>query len=219
MTRTDAGFFRQMIDLLPDGSPAPLISGWVQNHRILPASTPFPGYWDNARTPYLIEFQDDMSPYSKIQHSATMKARKLGFTAGAENVVGYWMFEYPTACEYVTATDDLAEDWATKRFEPLVDSLGMRHRFVASMNAAKSRRTGDKVFKKQVVGGYLDIISAQSKAAQRAGDIRVLVRDEIDGPRGSLSTGEGKWLEVNKGHTNSWGPRKKILDFSSPTTY
>ena len=84
-------------------------------------------------------------------------------------------------------------------------------------NDAKSRRTGDKVFKKEVVGGYLDIISSSSKKALRAGDIRVLVRDEIDGRAALLVSGEGYWTDVNYGHTASWGARKKVMDFSSPT--
>jgi len=218
MTRTDREFFRKELELLPDDAPPRLISEYVQGRRIMPPDTPFPGYWSNARTPYLIELMDDMSPYSPVQHSITMKARKLGCTAAAENVVAYWVDANPTAVEYVTATDELAEDWSTRRWDPVVDSLGFRHKMAAQTNLAKSRRTGDKVFKKEFVGGYLDIISSSSKKATRAGDIRVLVRDEIDGRPPLLVSGEGYWTEVNYGHTASWGARKKVMDFSSPTT-
>jgi len=217
MTTADRTFFRKEIDLLPDHAPARLISEFVQGRRVMPPDTPFPGYWDNARTPYLVEIMDDLSPFSPVQHSITMKARKLGVTAAAENVVGYWQFENPTACEYVTATDELAEDWSTRRFDAMVDSMGFRHLIASQTNEAKSRRTGDKVFKKEVVGGYLDIISSSSKKALRAGDIRVLVRDEIDGRAALLTSGEGYWTDVNFGHTASWGARKKVMDFSSPT--
>jgi phage terminase large subunit GpA-like protein len=219
MTTTDRAFFRDMFDLLPDSVPPRLISEYVDGRRILPPSTPFPGYWQTSRTEFSREIMDDMSPYSPITHSVTMKARKLGITAAAEAVIGYWVDANPTAVEYVTATDELAEDWSTRRWEPLVDSMGFRNKIAAQVNSAKSRRTGDRTFKKQFMGGYLDIISAQSMAARRAGDIRVLVRDEIDGPRAKLSSGEGRWLEVNFAHTASWGARKKVMDFSSPTTF
>jgi phage terminase large subunit GpA-like protein len=218
MNSSDRSFFRKEVDLLPDHAPARLISEFVQGRRVMPPDTPFPGYWDNSRTPYLVEIMDDLSPFSPVQHSITMKARKLGVTAAAENVVGYWCFENPTACEYVTATDELAEDWSTRRFDAMVDSMGFRHLIASQTNEAKSRRTGDKVFKKEVVGGYLDIISSSSKKALRAGDIRLLVRDEIDGRAPLLVSGEGYWTEVNFGHTTSWGARKKVMDFSSPTT-
>jgi phage terminase large subunit GpA-like protein len=46
----------------------------------------------------------------------------------------------------------------------------------------------------------------------------VLFIDEVDGVEKLLSTGEGKWVEVLMGHTFSWGARKKIAMFSSPTT-
>ena len=216
MTHSDREYFRKELDLLPDDAPPRLISEYVQGRRIMPPDTPFPGYWDNHRTPYLVEIMDDISPYSPIQHSITMKARKLGCTAAAENVVAYWVDANPTAVEYVTATDELAEDWSTRRWDPVVDSLGFRHKMASQVNTAKSRRTGDKVFKKEFVGGYLDIISSSSKKALRAGDIRVLVRDEIDGRPPLLVSGEGYWTDVNYAHTSSWGARKKVMDFSSP---
>lgn len=216
---TDATWFRQQIARLPDDVPPRLISEYVQGRRVMPGDTPFPGLWDNARTPYLVEIQDDMSPYSPIQHSITMKARKLGMTAASENVVCYWLFANPTAVEYVTATDELAKSWAAQRLEPVINSMGYRGMLKGANENPKSRSTGDKTLSKQVPGGYLNIVSAQSMMALRAGDIRVLIRDEIDGVRAHLSlTGEGRWLEVNYAHTNSWGARRKVMDLSTPTT-
>ena len=207
-----------MIDLMPLDSPPNLISEYVQGRRIMPTDTPFPGYWNNRRTPYLVEIMDDLSPYSPIQISVTMKSRKLGVTAAAENVCAYWMDASPTRVEYVTATADLAEDWATKRLEPVIDSLGFRHKMIASINNPKSRRTGDKIFSKQFIGGSLNIISAGSMLARRSGDIRVLLVDEIDGVPMLTTTGEGNWLEILLGHQVSWGARKKAMLFSSPAT-
>jgi phage terminase large subunit GpA-like protein len=218
MIASDVQFFRQVINLLPADLPPRLISEYVQGRRIMPSGTPFPGRWDNSLTPYWIEVMDSMSPFSPIRHGVLMKPRKMGATAVAENVAAYWVDANPTAVEYTTATDDLAEDWSTKRWDAVVDSLGFRHKFVAQTNVAKSRRTGDKVFKKQYMGGYFDIISNKSMAAKRAGDYRVQINDEIDGSTPNLVTGEGKWLELLHGHVTSWGDRAKIFDFSSPTT-
>jgi phage terminase large subunit GpA-like protein len=160
---------------------------------------------------------DSMSPFSPIRHGVLMKPRKMGATALAECIAAYWVDANPTALEYTTATDDLALDWSTKRWEHVVDSLGFRHKLVAQ-TIAKSRRTGDTVFKKEYMGGYFDIISHFSMAARRAGDYRVQINDEIDGGAPTLSSGEGRWLEVLHGHVTSWGERAKIFDFSSPTT-
>jgi phage terminase large subunit GpA-like protein len=217
MIASDVRYFRQIADLLPADPPPRLISEYVQGRRIMPSGTPFPGPWDNARTPYWVEIMDSMSPFSHIRHGVLMKPRKMGATALAECIAAYWVDANPTALEYTTATDELAQDWSTKRWEHVVDSLGFRHKLVAQ-TIAKSRRTGDTVFKKEYMGGYFDIISHFSMAARRAGDYRVQINDEIDGGAPTLSSGEGRWLEVLHGHVTSWGERAKIFDFSSPTT-
>lgn len=220
MNASDVAFFRAQVALMPDDAPPRLVSEFVESRRIMPTSSPRPGPWDNRYTAYLVEIMDDLSPYSPIQHSVTMKARKLGVTSAVENVLLYWIAACPTAIEYVTATEEVADSWAAERLEPALDSMGLRQRFVSPIVNAKSRRTGDKAMRKQFAGGYLEITSAGSMIARRGGDIRVLIRDEIDGPKASLATttGEGRWLDINRAHTMSWGARRKIMDLSSPTT-
>ena len=186
----------------------------------MPPGTPFPGFWENSRTPYSIEIMDNMSPLSPVMYESVMKGVQLGLTAQAENVIGYWMDESPTAILYVTATDDLLEKWSSTRLEPLIDSIGMRKKiyFQADMDV-KSRRTGDKVFRKEYSGGALRMASAQSPAGLRSDSIRVLVLDEIDGAPKMLRTGEGVWLDVAYARTDAWGARKKIMEYSTPTTF
>jgi phage terminase large subunit GpA-like protein len=219
MIASDIAFWFATADTLHDYQAPRLISSYVDGHRSMPKGiSRFPGLWDTRRSEYSREIMDDMSPFSGIQVSVTMKGRKLGITAAAENVVGYWMSANPASLEYITATDDLAKDWSIKRLEPLIDSLGFRHKLTHETTNKKTRRTGDTVFQKQVIGGFLDIISAGSSMARRAGDIRVLVIDEIDGRDATLTTGEGYWLDILEAHTSSWGTLKKIMEFSSPTT-
>lgn len=218
MIAHDIEFFREMNALLPDQRPPSLISEYVEGRRNLPTNTPFPGPWRNSRAPYLVEIMDCMSPYSPIQRVAVMKPRKVGLTTGSEGVVAYWLDANPTEILYVTASDNLALDWATKKLPPLIDSLGFRHKITASTESAKSRRSGDSTYRKEVIGGALDITSARALMARRALDKRVLIIDEVDGVPAMTTTGEGNWIEVLEGHTISWGARKKILLFSSPTT-
>lgn len=218
MSKEDAVFFREMVALRPSDAPPRLISEYVQGRRMLPLNTPFPGLWDNARTPYLVEFMDDMSPFSPIQHSVTMKARKIGFTTGAENIAAYWTDAYPTDWAYVSASEDLVKDWSERKFDTVIDTMGFRHKITAQSGLRQTRRTGDTGTRKEFVGGCADFYSARSKMATRAQDKRVLIRDEIDGVPVMMSSGEGNWLEVNEAHANSWGSRRKICDLSSPTT-
>jgi len=220
MTKSDRDFFLAEIRKRPTKPPAERISEYVQGRRIMPSSTPFPGLWDNRRTPYAVEIMDNMSPHSPVIRTVVMKGAQLGLTAAAENVVGYWMDESPSEILFVSASDDLLKKWATKRLEPLIDSLGIREKIIGSRTMQSGPRgTGDKVLSKQYIGGNLDMASAQSAASLRSDSKRILIRDEIDGAPPMLRTGEGNWLSVSYARTNAWGSRKKILDFSTPTTY
>ena len=218
---SDVAFLRGEVEKKPVTPPPQLISHYVQGFRVLPPNTPFPGFWDNAKTPYAVEIMDNMAPYSPVQVTSVMKAAQLGLTAAAENVVGYWMDPVPAEVLYISATDDLTENWSTKRLDPLIDSIGMRDRIHAQLDnsKAKSRRSGDKVLVKEYVGGTLNMASAQSAAGLRSDSKRVLVIDEVDGAPRMLKTGEGNWLDVAYARTNAWGARSKILEFSTPSTF
>lgn len=215
----DVAFFDAEIEKMPVSPPMALISDYIESRRILPSNTPFPGFWSNNRTPYAIEIMDNMSPFSPIQHEVIMKGAQLGLTASAENVIAYWMDECPAEILYLSATEGLLVKWATKRLEPLIDSCGFRHKIYAQTENKQSRRTGDKVLVKEFAGGTLDMASAQSASGLRSDSKRILIRDEVDGAPLNLRTGEGSYIEVSYARTFAFGARKKIMDFSTPTTF
>jgi phage terminase large subunit GpA-like protein len=162
---------------------------------------------------------DAMGPHSPIIGLAVMKGAQLGLTMTAENIIGYWMDASPAPIMILSATDALLTEWADKRLEPLIDSLGIRSKIVAQQeNNKKSRKSGDKALSKSFSGGFLLMVSAQSPGKMRSMSIRVLIRDEIDGAPRELRTGEGNWLQVSEARTNAWGAKKKIFDLSTPTT-
>ena len=202
-------------------TPRPVItvSQYAEARRVLPPGTPFPGPWSNARTPYLVEPMDNMSPQSPVQRTVIAKGAQLGFTAAAENVVAYWMDANPAEILFVSATEELLRKWVTKRLEPTIDSCGFRRVISPQNEVQQRRRTGDRVFSKEYPGGTLDMASAQAAPSLRADSKRVLIRDEVDGAPANLRSGEGNWLDVSFARTNAWGVRRKVLDFSTPTTY
>jgi phage terminase large subunit GpA-like protein len=215
----DLDWTREMNADKPVTLPVQRISEYIEGRRIMPTSTPFPGFWENSRTPYLIEPMDNMSPSSPIQRDICMKATQLGLSACAENIIAYYMDAAPTDILYVSATEPLLKKWATKRLEPLIDSCGIRGKIAAQTENIKSRRSGDLILTKEFVGGSLNMSSAQSAASLRSDSIRILLRDEINGAPPDLRTGEGNWLLVSEARTNAWGGRAKIFDLSTPTVY
>lgn len=215
----DYPFFLAEIDKMPATPPLALISVYAENNRIMPQNTPFPGPWENIRTPYSVEIMDNMGPFSPIQDTRVMKPAQIGLTAAAENVIAFWMDELPAEILFVSATGELLKKWAIKRLEPLIDSCGFRHKIYAQTENKNSHRTGDNTLTKEYVGGNLDMASAQSAASLRSDSKRILILDEIDGAPPLLRTGEGLWTDVAMARTIAWGARKKVLKFSTPTTF
>jgi len=211
-------FLNSMIEQKQIKTPTPLISEWIEGRRIYPPGTPFPGPHRNARTPYIVELMDNMSPYNPITMQDIMKGVQLGLTATAEDVIAYFI-ENPAEILYVSSTETLLEKWASKRLEPLIDSCDLRKLIVATGNNPKSRKTGDKLFSKSYYGGTLDMASAQSASSLRSDSKRILILDEIDGAPVNLRTGEGKYTKAAEGRTNAWNERKKIMGISTPTEY
>ena len=218
-TVTDIKFIRGLNDEKPISPPDEKISEFIVKNRIMPSGTPFPGRVDLSLTPYIVEWLDNMSPYSPIQHQVIKKPAQIAGSFAVECIIGYWMKENPTAIMYMSATQILLEKWATKRLEPMIDSCGIREKIIQNADQTfgrKSRRTGDKTFSKLFVGGFLEMASAQAAASQRADSIRVLIRDEIEGAPKLLVTGEGSWMETTAARCKFWGDRKKITDLSTP---
>ena len=207
-----------LLESLWNPPPNVTVAEFAEQHRTLPISTPFPGQWRNSRTPYLVEPMNNMSVVSKVQRTIIAKGAQLGFTAAAENVIAYIVAVAPGPILFMSATEALLERWARKRLEATIDSCGLRERFFAQSQNKRSRATGDRTFSKEFVGGSLEMASAQAAGAQRAESIRYLIRDEIDGAPRMLTTGEGDYLEVSLARTIAYSSRRRVLDFSTPTT-
>lgn len=214
----DREFMREQFNLRPTEPPPPFIHEYVHGHRIMPADSRFPGIMNVNLTPYTLEIMQNMSPGSPITHDACMKGAQIALTTTAENVIAYYLDPNPAPILYVSGTDKLLEKWTGKRVEPLIDSCGFRHKLTAQVNNSKSRRTGDKTFSKYVMGGFLEMASAQSPSALRSDSIRILILDEMDSAPRMLRTGEGIWTGPAMARTNSWNYMKKILMMSTPTT-
>jgi len=217
LTANEKEFLLDVLAAAPVKRPIEDIAAWVEGRRILPSWTPINGPWRNRVTPYGIEIMNSLSPNSGIQRVTIMKSRKCGMTTLMENVAAYYMLECPSEILYTTASEDLARDWGDHKITAVIESLGGLDKLIVNTTNAKSRRSANTTYKKEFYGGKCDIMSSNSKQARRQLDKRVLMIDEMDGVEAVTSTGEGKWTEILFGHTASWGSRKKIVMFGSPT--
>jgi phage terminase large subunit GpA-like protein len=201
----------------PVDPPPRYISDYIQGRRIMPSNTPIPGPVDITRTMYAKEIMNEISPWSATQHIDLMSASQVVKTFIVENTIGYYMGALPSPMLFMSGTDALLKKWATKRLEPLIDSLGLRSKLVAPVENEKTRRTGDTTLQKLFVGGFLEMASAQSPSSQRSDSVRVLMLDEVSAAPKLLTTGEGYWDENAEARTKAWGVRRKIVACSTPT--
>jgi phage terminase large subunit GpA-like protein len=126
---------------------------------------------------------------------------------------------YPSQMLFLSCDEKQVQRWVEERLEKAIDSCGIRKKLFDESATQGRKKSGDKTFTKKYLGGALHIGSAQSAGGQRAMTKRVLIRDEIDGAPRLLKTGEGPWMEVSYARTDGWGRRRKVMDFSTPTTY
>ena len=214
----EINFLKKMVDRKKVNPPEPLISKWIEGRRSYPPNSPFPGPHRNSRTPYVTELMDNMSPYSPIIYTDTMKGGQLGVTSAAENVLGYYTGENPADQLYVSSTEDMLEKWS-KRYDAMIDSCGLRSLITSTANNPKSRKTGDKTFSKTFFGGSLNMASAQSSSSLQSETIRILILDEVDHAPAMLRGGAGKFTKNAEMRTVTWNLRRKIMSQSTPKTY
>ena len=211
-------FLKDLVNALPTNIFKMDVVDHAEKYRVLPSGTPRPGPLDLGYTPYLIEPLNNMSSNNVIQETVILKAAQLGFTMGAECIINYFIGEDPSDQLFISASSDTIERWASRRLEPSITSYGYRD-LIQSAENRSGKRQGDKMFSKEYLGRRLDLGSAQSASGMRSTDKKVLIRDEIDGAPAKLKTGEGNFLKVSYARTNAWGNRRKVFDFSTPTTF
>lgn len=72
------------------------VSEWADKYRMLSSkSASEPGRWRTARTPYLKEIMDCLSPKSPVQKVVFMKGAQIGGTECGNNWLGYIMHKAP----------------------------------------------------------------------------------------------------------------------------
>jgi phage terminase large subunit GpA-like protein len=193
------------------------ISEWAEQKRILPEGTPFPGFWRNDKTPYLVEIMDALSPSSPTSIVTIMKSVQMGLTAIAENFIGHMIDSKPAHLLYITATQDLAEDWARKRLDPMISLCGLGHKLKAeTASVSRGRKaSGDRALSKSFPGGSFNATSYNVAAMLRSNSFQNLIMDEVDAAPISTKR-EGDPVVLAKARTSAFEGRSKILIFSTP---
>ena len=198
--------------LAPD--PDSTVSQWADEHRALSeVASAEPGRWRTARTPYLREIMDALSPSHPVERVVVMKGAQIGGTECGNNWIGYVIHRVPGPMLMVQPTVEIAKRVSKQRIAPMIEATSVLRERVAE---SRSRDSGNTVQVKEFEGGVLIITGANSGAGLRSMPIRFLFMDEVDEYPGDVD-GQGDPVALAEKRTATFS-RRKILLTSTPTT-
>ncbi len=189
------------------------VSEWADEHRILPMkSAKEAGRWRTARTPYLREIMDAMSPSSSVEQVAFMKGAQVGGTEAGNNVLGYVIHHTPGPMMYVLPTLDMAKRTSKQRIAPMIEAMPVLRDLVKD---PRSRDSGNTQMVKEFPNGVLIITGANSATGLRSMPARFLFLDEVDAYEDDVD-GEGSPINLAIKRTATFSRNRKILMVSTP---
>ena len=196
-------------------TPDPLlsVSAWADQHRMLSSkASAEPGRWRTARTPYLREIMDALSPASPIERVVFMKGAQVGGTEAGSCFIGYVIHHAPGPMMAVWPTVETAKRASKQRIDPLIEESPVLAALIAP---ARSRDAGNTILAKEFRGGVLVMTGANSAVGLRSMPVRYLFLDEVDGYPGDAD-GEGDPVALAVQRAATFVNRKVYL-CSTPT--
>ena len=198
--------------LRPD--PDLTVSEWADRHRMLSGrASAEPGRYRTARTPYMGEIMDRLSPGDPTQRVVFMKAAQVGATEAGNNWIGFAIHQAPGPMLAVQPTVELAKRNSRQRIDPLIDeSPELRER----VKPARSRDAGNTMLSKEFAGGILIMTGANSAVGLRSTPARYIFLDEVDAYPASADE-EGDPVTLAEARSLTFAHRRKVFLVSTPT--
>jgi phage terminase large subunit GpA-like protein len=196
-------------------TPDPLlsVSAWADQHRMLSSkASAEPGRWRTARTPYLREIMDCLSPASPVERVVFMKGAQVGGTECGSCWIGYVIHHAPGPMMAVWPTVEMAKRNSKQRIDPLIEESPVLAERIAP---ARARDSGNTILAKEFRGGVLVMTGANSAVGLRSMPVRYLFLDEVDGYPIDVE-GEGDAISLAEARTRTFS-RRKIFIVSTPT--
>lgn len=188
------------------------VSQWAdRNRRLSSKASAEPGQWVTARTPYLREIMDAMTPSHPCTDGAFIKGTQIGGSEAIYNIIGYVADQVPCPVMLVMPTTDTGKRISRQRLQPMIDETPVLKEKFAD---AKSRSSANTVLMKDFAGGLLVVTGANSGPGLRAMPMRIVLQDEIDAYPDDVD-GEGDPCVLADKRTDQFGRAKRFKN-SSP---
>ena len=193
--------------------PELTVSEWADENRYLSSiASSEPGRWNTARTPYLKEIMDCLSPHDPCEKVVFMKGAQVGGTECGNNWMGFCICNAPGPMLIVNPTTETAKRTSRMRIDPAIEHCPALREKIKS---PRSRDSGNTTLMKEFPGGILILTGANSAVGLRSMPVRYLFLDEVDGYPDEAST-EGDPVDLAIQRTATFN-NKKIFVVSTPT--
>ena len=183
------------------------VSEWADKYRVLSADgAAEAGQYRTDRTPFLREIMEVMSPQHPATDITVMKGTQLGVTEIGNNLCGFHIHMVPCPILMVFPKQGVMGDASKQRIDPMINNCPELAGLVSPNN----------VETKQFPGGVLFLRSARSTSDLKSMPIRVVIFDEIDEYPLDVND-QGDPIGLGMRRASTYGNRKKIVKFSTPT--
>lgn len=185
---------------------------WADQFRYLsPESSAEPGKWRTERV--AVARGPMLAVTDPAVHTITIQAcTQLAKTELINNIVGYHIHQDPAPIIVMQPTESMAETWSKERLDPMIRDCPVLNELVADK---KSRESGNTIFQKKFVGGFINMIGANSPSELAMRPVRIILCDEVDKyPASSGNEGDPISL-ISERSATFWN--RKLVHVCSPT--
>ncbi len=188
--------------------PLQSVSEFASQHHMLPNSSAEPGLYNIARTPYVRDILDCLSPTHPAREVVLWAGTQLGKTEIILASFHYYMVNLPSPMLFASCNASASKDMVKTRINPMIDASPMLSERIAS-SSKSGRASGDTIDLKEFAGGFLAIGSGESAASLRSKPCRIVALDEIDAMPDDVQ-GEGDPVDLATRRTSTFKGREKV---------
>lgn len=189
------------------------VSQWAAKYRVVSmervADPSLAGYWQNERTPYLVEIMDAVNDPG-VNEIVVKKSAQVGGTEVGNNIIGYFIHIDPATILYVAENEGKANAWSVESFAPMLRDTPV---LADIMGIARSRDSTNRIESKAFRGGHFALAWSTSPATLSSRPRRVIITDETDAFE---PTKEGDPVGLAEARTKTAGSQRKIIHISTP---
>ncbi len=176
---------------------------WAELNRYLTSDvTPWEGYLDYSRTPYLKEIVNSIMANVNAKVITVMKGSQIGITiAGILTMMGWVIKQSPSNILFIAKDDAAIKRMMQGSIDQMINNSGLSH-LIGNSNIRGNRKssTGDTMTGKKFNGGNLYTWSGQSIGSLSEISVKYGFYDEVERYKGVDKQGGDFFSLINARH-------------------